>query len=283
MGDPWTVSGWWIGLIGTVLGLIGIGYGIWARAFPKRTQLEVRVKQQAMSVPNDPKLQVLFDGRKLARPTVVEVTIEHLGGPEIARADMPAGSVSVGVAAPVLVGPLGRAEQYSRITEDGKRIEVKPYLVREFSLMRLRFLADGDSVYTPSVRIANVAASKGPWLRRHQLWAHVVGYGLFFAGAFGSEQIAKLAGWPVGDWRRVFLIVLLAGVGVGIVLLATLRPERARRRRAAEARMNRAQLGTTAEHKPREAEKDAKAPEETSEPTQGNSAGSTSTSDHVVT
>lgn len=175
VGDLWAVSGWWIGIAGFIIGLGGFIYGIWARSHPKKTAMKVRVKQRALGIPNDPKLEVLYDGKKLERPTLVEVTIDHLGGPEIATAEMPADAIAVRAETPVIVGGLGRTDSYATLDAAGGSIAVKPYLVREWSSRRLLYLAEGRAAYEVQVNMANVGTAKGSWYERTSVTLPILG------------------------------------------------------------------------------------------------------------
>ncbi len=167
LNDFWTASGWWIGAAGFVIGIAGFAYGIWARSNPKKTALQVSVKQRELGMPNDPRLDVRFDGKKLDRPTLLEVTVEHMGGPEIAAADMPSGAIAITAENPVIVGALGRSGKNSALDQTHGRITVQPYQIKEWSTLRLTYLADGPTTYTKHVGLANVGDFRRSWLVRH--------------------------------------------------------------------------------------------------------------------
>lgn len=80
--------GFWIGVAGTVLGAIGVVYGIWARSHPASGRLAFRVTESALIPQNshDARLRVLLDDREIANPWLAVVEIVNVGGIDLAPA-----------------------------------------------------------------------------------------------------------------------------------------------------------------------------------------------------
>lgn len=177
--------------------------------------MKVRVKQRALGIPNDPKLEVLYDGKKLERPTLVEVTIEHLGGPEIATAEMPADAIAVRAETPVVVGGLGRTDSYATLDAAGGSITVKPYLVREWSSRRLLYLAEGTAAYEVQVNMANVGTAKGSWYERASVTLTILG--TTFLLVIGGMVLLWTVGAADRGWGLVGSWALLTGLALLLI------------------------------------------------------------------
>lgn len=81
--DFYTTWGFWVTLLGTILGIAGLAYGLWARNHPKRSVLLCRITESTL-VPTTarakkPQLQVIFEGKEIQDPHVAVVEIVNLG------------------------------------------------------------------------------------------------------------------------------------------------------------------------------------------------------------
>jgi hypothetical protein len=154
-----------------VLGIVGVIYGVWARTHPQTTALDIQIRQRELAIPNDPKLEITYGGTRLARPTLVEITVQHVAGPEIPQADVPSDGIRITADKPAIVGGLLDADNDATLDEAAGAIQVHPYLVRKWATLRLLYLAEGEASYTSHLRIANVGEPGRPLHKRRRLIA----------------------------------------------------------------------------------------------------------------
>lgn len=194
VNDWWTASNWWFGAVGVVVGVAGLVFGIIAWLRPRKSQLQILIKQREIGIPNDPDLGVIFRGKRLERPTLVEISIEHVGGPEIPERDMPAGGITFTSDRPAVVGALGETAAIASLDNETSRIMVKPYLNREGTIRRLTYLAEGQAKYSVHLAIANATTYRASWVRRHPQRMELIMSGVL-VGAVVVAALSGGAGW----------------------------------------------------------------------------------------
>lgn len=150
MNDFITWSGWIFGL----LGVAGVAWGLWARSHPKKTLLVLAVRQTPIGVPADSRVQVTYDGHKVESPVMIEFTVKHVGGPDIAVADMPEDGIIAVAAEDKILGPLIGTDEIAVYDPTTRTISIKPYLISGGTRL-VTFMADGSTAVEPKLQIAN--------------------------------------------------------------------------------------------------------------------------------
>lgn len=223
VNEWWNTNSWWLDPLGWVVGAAGLVYGVWARSHPKKTQLQITVKQQELGVPDDPRLEVRLDGAKVGRPTLVQVVIEHMGGPDIAAEDVPTDGITVSADKLALVGPLLSSATKASLDIETATISLRPYLIGQWTVQRIDYLADGPAKYTPHLRIANAEQYRKTWVQRvPDLFAYAVLGSYIAAYYLLVVPGVKAVGW--GDLREsphnwwIFLCGMVAWAAAAIVI-----------------------------------------------------------------
>lgn len=246
MTDPWAISGWWIGAIGLILGLVGLWYGVWARSHPRKTELGIWVGETELGTPSGATLDVTLNGKPVADPVLVRFAVSHLGGPEIAASDMPADGITATSSKPSIVGRVG-GNAAATYDPDTNTIAFTPRLIQKDDLMDVVFLADGLSDLKTSLRIANVTSFRPynpfwTWVdqARDPRFVGFVGAVLFIWGAVITwtprETPAPFPPSPGAALVSLGLAAMVASGLVGVVILIAETIAFLRRRKADQSR-----------------------------------------------
>lgn len=192
MPDWWTLSGWWFGALGLVMGVAGWLWGVWARSHPARARLVTRISEYPISFPDDPRIRVSFDGVPLQRPLLVSIEVEHAGGEEIETTLPEAIRFTSAPDAPGrIVGLLAEASSNGEV-DDGGTVSLNPRIFKVGEKASLSLMADGRPELVARVRIARVlhlhAGDVARRIGRRQTVLSVIVFAMMVSG-FGLVAI----------------------------------------------------------------------------------------------
>jgi len=143
--------GGWPGLIAIVLGLAGIGYGIFARSHPKVGALAYRLVSQPLLAKANADLDVFYDGRSIDEPQLITFELVNLGPDDLSPANLDGGHLQLESAPGLFVAVLegdGVAVLSERVeSEKGSRIvHLAPGILKKGESVTVSVLATGNEL-----------------------------------------------------------------------------------------------------------------------------------------
>ena len=146
--------GFWIGVAGTVLGAVGVVYGIWARSHPGSGRLAFRVTESAL-IPQSShveRLRVLLEDREITDPWLAVVDIINVGGIDLSPAAFEGGylrlitSGSTNYGRGIIESVLTPVDGTLRVSERPDGVFVDPDMVESVFELAPRQLKAGEGL-----------------------------------------------------------------------------------------------------------------------------------------
>jgi len=172
MSDHWYAAwGFWIGVGGLLVGLLGVITGMWIRNHPKSSRLACRISESGLiqHVETAAELRVTLGGFPVRDPFVAQFTITNLGPEDLSPASFQGGFLRFTTPAPVYTdeGDVLRSPtmttaailqsttpvKFDYLQESRLSVEIEPCQLKVGESLSVSVLVAGSPRFTTEVRL----------------------------------------------------------------------------------------------------------------------------------
>ena len=146
--------GGWPGVIAILLGLLGLAYGVYARAQPKSGTITYRLVSQPLLATTNAGLRVAYDGKSIPEPQLVTLELVNLGPGDLAPADLEGGFLRLESNPALFVAILEGSDvgTLGQLTDSRASTAVlTPGILKTGEALTLSLLASGNDIVRSSV------------------------------------------------------------------------------------------------------------------------------------